>query len=858
MKNYLAAVVAAGLATGVISAIDLDLGRVAYADALTTGSIRGVVKDKTTGESGVGATVVATSPALQGEQVVIADETGGYYITNLPPGVYTLTVYYNNITYSRGNVLIQVGKEVVVNLSVDTSATKGETIAITGSVPIVDQGSTKVGTTITSDFTNNVPTRRTFGEVMGGAAGAQSDHYGVSFAGATSAENTYVVEGLNTTDTGFGTLSTNLPNEFIQETEVITGGYNAEYGRALGAIVNVVTKSGSNELHGSVFGHLQTSRLTADARTILREGNAIDNATNQDSRYDFGAELGGPIIRDKLWFHVGFTPTIINDTTTRFVSRQVDRNQDGVPDIDPTTGFTVREQLAARDMPTSFKTYFFTGKLTGAISRDHQWQLSVFGNPENDSSLPLNPDGTINVVRDPNTSLLKVDRGAYDFSGKWTSKFNDGKTQFDAVAGFHRGYNNASPGTAAGNAVAVQYKYSRSLYDFADLENTGRSNINGCHDTTTGMATADDPYPVLAQKGIPLCPVVNYIDVGAGFLEKRTNDRISAVLAVTQRVKALGQHVFKAGIDAEFSTYDSGRGFTGGAFVLKDQADEVKDGMPLPGEFTTTQFIKYDPNGTIPCGINNVARCSAINQLSADTSDRSLAAYIQDSWEILPNLTLNAGVRWEQQIGYVAGFLQNTTAADTGEKIPEVGFQLDNLIAPRVGFIYDPTQEGKAKLFGHWGRFYENIPMDLNVRSFGGETSINNIVGVNSSGDRDNSCPYDHGVPNLIPGVLACQAGQTQPLGGGITYVAPGLQGQYTEEVILGGEYEVLPDITVGANYIHRSLPRVIEDMSTDGGNSYFIANPSENYDSQAADLDKLAMSTPDANLKALYQSRAA
>src|SRR6185369_11255373 len=164
MKNYLAAVVAAGLVTGALSAIDLD--RAAHADTLTTGSIRGVVKDKTSGEAGVGATVVATSPALQGEQVVIADETGAYYITNLPPGVYTLTVYYNNITYSRSNVLIQVGKEVVVNLSVDAAAAKGETITITGSVPIVDQGSTKVGTTITSDFTNNVPSRRTFGEVM--------------------------------------------------------------------------------------------------------------------------------------------------------------------------------------------------------------------------------------------------------------------------------------------------------------------------------------------------------------------------------------------------------------------------------------------------------------------------------------------------------------------------------------------------------------------------------------------------------------------------------------------------------------------------------------------------------------------
>lgn len=844
MKKLLTAVVAAGLATGVISAIELD--RPAFADALTTGSIRGLVKDKTSGDAGIGATVVATSPALQGEQVVIADETGGYYITNLPPGVYTLTVYYNDTTYSRSNVLIQVGKEVVVNLSVDTSSTKGETIAITGSVPIVDQGSTKVGTTITSDFTNNVPTRRTFGEVMGGAAGAQSDRFGVSFAGATSAENTYVVEGLNTTDTGFGTLSTNLPTEFIQETEVITGGYNAEFGRALGAIVNVVTKSGSNEFHGSVFGHLQTSGLTAGAKGIQREGSAIDTATNQDSRYDFGAELGGPIIKDKLWFHVGFTPTIINDTTTRVISRQVDRNDDGVPDIDPSTGFTVRERVATRDIPTSFKTYFFTGKLTGAISQDHQWQISGFGNPETDSSLPTNTAGVPVVVRDPNTALLKVDRGAYDLSGKWTSKFNEGKTQFDAVAGFHRGYNNEAPGSAGAAVPAVQYKYTRSLYDFADVE--GMSSINGCR---------DDPNSRLFKSGNLLCPVVGYVDAGAGFLEKRTNDRYSAVLAVTQRVKALGQHVFKAGIDAEFSTYNSGRGFSGGSQLVRDEADTVQDGMPLSGEFTTQQFIRYDPNGTIPCGIGGAAKCSIISQLNADTNDRSLAAYVQDQWQILPNLTLNAGVRWEQQIGYVAGFLQNTIAPDTGEKIPEVGFQLDNLIAPRAGFIYDPTQEGKAKLFGHWGRFYENIPMDMNVRAFGGETAIIQVAGVDSSGNLNNSCPFDHGSPNLINGVLGCTPGQKHTLGGGITYVAPGLQGQYTEEFILGGEYEVLPDITVGANYIHRSLPRVVEDMSTDGGNSYFIANPSENYDSQAADLDKLAMNTADPNLKALYQSRA-
>jgi outer membrane receptor protein involved in Fe transport len=858
MKRLLTAVFAAGLAIGVISALETNS---AYADGFTTGSVRGVIKDKATGEPSVGATVVATSPALQGEQVVIADESGAYFITSLPPGVYTLTVYYNDTTFSRNNVSVSVGKEVFVAVQVDSSVSKGETIAIQGSAPIVDQGSTKLATTITSDYTNNVPTQRTFGEVMASAAGAQDDRYGVSFAGATSAENTYVVEGLNTTDTGFGILSSNLPNEFIQETEVITGGYNAEFGRATGAIVNVVTKSGSNEFHGSVFGHIEPSALAADAQRILRQGTAIDRATNQDLRWDLGAELGGPIIKDKLWFHVGFTPTFIDNTTTRVVNRSVDRlnnktgqpqdGGDGVADVDPVTGFTVREQVASRDIPTNQRTYYFTAKLTGAISQNHQWQITAFGNPESDTSF-------IGSVRDPGSATEHVDTGAYDVSAKWTSKFNEGKTQFDAVVGFHNGYNNASPLNARQDVPAVQYNYTRSLYDFANLE----GNIAGCHDSSTTMATPDDPYPKITN-----CPVLSYVDQGVGFLEARTNNRTSAVLAVTQRVKAAGQHVFKAGLDVEMSSYNSGRRFTGGSFFTKDAPDTVDPTTQMVqdyGTFTLNQYLAYDPNGTVPCGLDTNgdgvgdAKCKVIPKLNADTNDRSIAGYIQDQWQILPNLTVNAGVRVEQQIGYVATFLQNTKSPDTGETIPEKGFQLDGLIAPRIGFIYDPTQEGKAKLFGHWGRFYENVPMDLNVRSFGGETTRATILGSDSTGTGNNSCPFDHNAPNLVGSLLQCSAGPTQTLGGGISYVAPGMQGQYTQEVIFGAEYEVLPDFTIGANYVHRTLPRVIEDMSTNGGQTYFIANPGENFDAEADKLDAQAAMTSDDKLKALYQSRAA
>jgi hypothetical protein len=388
MNSLSKALMAAALACGASSLVAHDE---AFAQASSTaGALRGVLKDKATGEVAVGATVVATSPALVGEQVVITDENGQYFISSLPPGVYTLTIYYNDKPFSRGNVLIQVGKESVVNVTVDSSAGKagGETIVITGSAPIIDQGSTKTGQTITDDYTRNIPTGRTFAAVLGSAAGSQGDRYGTSISGATSAENIFVIEGINTTDTGFGGLSSNLPNEFIQETEVISGGYAAEFGRATGGIINVVTKQGSNDFRGSVYGYFKPGALYAEAQEIQREGSSISSVDNTDYELDFGAEVGGPIIKDKLWFHVGFNPQLEGSTRTRFIQTQVDRTgrngmggPDGLADRDPSTGLTIRERLegADRDISTSSQRYFYTLKINGAINQNNQFQISAFG-----------------------------------------------------------------------------------------------------------------------------------------------------------------------------------------------------------------------------------------------------------------------------------------------------------------------------------------------------------------------------------------------------------------------------------------------------------------------------------------------
>jgi hypothetical protein len=817
----------------------------------TVGSLRGTINDKASGESAPGATVVATSPALQGEQVVITDENGQYFITSLPPGVYTLTVYYNEATFSKGNVLVQVGKEAVININVDSgiSATKpkGEVIEISGSAPIVDQGSTKTGVTITDEFTRNVPTGRTFGAVVGGAAGAQGDFYGVSFSGATSLENTYIVEGINTTDTAFGSLSSNLPNEFISETEVITGGYNAEFGRATGGIVNVVTKQGGNEFHGSVFGYYRPGAFVSDAELIRREGGAIDTATNLDYQTDIGAEIGGPIIRDKLWFHVGLNPSFQKQTTTRLVQSQIDMDQDGVPDSD-ADGFTIHDPVSSSDIPRTNQTYFYTAKVNGAVDQNNQFQVSFFGNPSGRDDLL---EHSSIVMRNPAQTRWHVDEGAYDFSGKWTSKLNNGKTQIDAVAGYHRGYRNED--TLDGNLGVqdtpwVYYNYERSLYDFNDFE--GGDRIAKCQDSDD---ISVDPYP-----GIINCPVQDYAEGGLSFLEQRTNDRTSGTVSVTHRVKALGYHVFKAGIDGEFSGYNATQRYTGAQRWRR--SENTSSGAP--GRWQLREFYQVvrnlgpdeDPatvdlmEGQELCASDR-AICEQATSHIADTNNRSLGAFIQDSWQIKPNLTLNLGLRYEQQVGYISEDLQGDVSPE-GEIVPERAFNLNDMVAPRIGFIFDPTKEGKSKLFGHYGRFYENVPMDINVRAFGGEILNLNQYNFNrrtpSDSGYDPACDVDH-TPGETTNMLVERLSQCQDrfhqaiLGGGYEYVSPGLKGQRTDEIILGAEFEVLNNLTVGTNYVHRSLPTVIEDISTDGGNNYLITNPGESFDDEAEKLQKQA-----------------
>src|SRR5262249_49448675 len=182
---------------------------------------------------------------------------------------------------------------------------------------------------------------------------------------------------------------------------------------------------------------------------------------------------------------------------------------------------------------------------------------------------------------------------------------------------------------------------------------------------------------------------------------------------------------------------------------------------------------------------------------------------------------------------------------------------LQNMWAPRLGAIYDWTQEGRSKVYVHWGRFYESIPMDINDRSFGGEVQY---VQDFSSMSTDCGTMQDPRIGGKKgSGCLAnpdVQADQQKLIGASGVLIAPGIKPQYLDEVVAGVEYEVIEDLKVGISYQNRRLGRVIEDVSTDGANTYIIANPGEWSSEQESKLEDQIMRTDDPVLKGRLQSQ--
>ncbi len=714
----------------------------------TRGAILGTAADDN-GAGLPGVTVTITSPDLQGNKVSVTDGAGNYHFRLLPVGVYRMEFALDTFqTIVRENVTVNISATTEVNVEMTSSFT--EAIIVTADRPTVNTNSTELGVALDSDFFQALPTGRNYTSVASVTPGAQSDGAGQTFYGSTGAENAYYIDGVNTTGVELGQQGKTLNFEFIKEVQVKTAGYNAEYGRSTGGILNVITKSGGNEFHGDVFGYYDSDGLQNSLKGEAADG-AVSGASKQTGfvRSDYGLDLGGYFVKDRLWFFAAYD-RVDNDTDLESLENF---GALGVPGA-PSLGDSFSRELT-RDL--------YAGKLTWLAHPSHTVSVSAFGDPSTQSGVLPGVS-----LAGPSTHYDQtLDTGALDavlnYDGIFTSSL---------IANFR---------VAQHQEEAITGGAGRDLVGYIDSSNPlGDGTITWGWDGAPGSS-------------------------GIGFFQDQefTRDQLRGDLTLFVEDLA-GQHEFKGGYEYEEIGVVNSNYNSGGERIYRFNCTSLSRCFDADGQRIHDYYYRHryyvservDPFSATVADINH--------PLSVDTKADNYAYFLQDTWRPASNFTVNLGYRMEIQRLYNA--------------LGEVSADIDDSGAPRIGLVWDPKNDGRSKVFASWGHFYETIPMDIVIRSFGGEIDIFGYNYSDQPGDVAGICT------DARPG---CVQQLSTVRGNGISRVDPNTKGQYIEELVVGAEMEVMDNLAVGLKYISRDLDNVIEDaLSADG--SYFIGNPGQ------------------------------
>jgi hypothetical protein len=768
----------------------------------------GKVVDAATKAPVADVVVTVTSPALQGEQIAVTDATGQYRVQALPPGVYELRLEKESYKpYARGAIALRADSTIRLNAELLPEAVQADQIVVVAQAPTVDVGSSTTGMSINNDFTSRIPlvpptskgaSTRSFEAVAEVVPQAQTDALGVSINGTTSLENSYVIDGLTTNNPGFADNGSPLSIEFVKEVNVITGGYMPEYGRSTGGILNVVTKSGSNEFRGSVWTNVTPGGLEGPRTLVNREGTTIQTQRRLNALGDFGFDLGGPIVKDKLWFYTGFQHgQTVYDLQRALNAVVVD--DAGVPVKDPSTGFTQTEFIpgTARNFRATLATTQVMGKLTYTVNSDNRINLSVTtipsvrgGGGRFGMDARYDQPETTNINGDPRALAHRFDALPVDTVIKWTSEMSNKKVLLDTTLGWHyeyRSYGLASDGSdlgaSSGLASIPQTSWQRNRpgpRSIAEFENAPPGGW---------------PCEAAGTPAAVRCPVSSYITGGSGSGGKQWYNRVQLRSVATFLQEWLGHHVIKAGVDFEFNQFDEKFTNSGGQ-LFQEQTDGTT--------FTNRQraFLR-SPDSPVARPIQGWN----VHGLIA-------GGFVQDSWSIMDKVTLNAGVRYDAQ------FLVS------GDGTPSL--QLPSMWSPRLGLIYDPTQAGRSKLFANYARSIQSIPLMLASSGTSGNPRIDSRVRASACDPRDpaqqtGACNDDANRTAIGQAYSPDQLWRPQL--GGKQRITPDIQPQSTDEIVVGGEYDVFKDARVGVSYTKRWLNAIIDEFSLNEGLSYQIGN---------------------------------
>jgi hypothetical protein len=481
---------------------------------------------------------------------------------------------------------------------------------------------------------------------------------------------------------------------------------------------------------------------------------------------------------------LGYAPEIARNHLVQYADRFVE-NVDpatGTPDGTRATnpdGTQVRVPLYSRSYAGETTTQHYAGKLTWKLAPEQTLSLSLYGIYSQQE-----------YMRGPNMDTLagmsNEKTRTNDINARWMAAFFERRWRLDASLGMHiEQYDQRSPFEDAEQTIRV------GLYNNPSLGALNPNVADRClnNDITQFQS----------------CPVQGYQAGGYEIMRNVDAYRLAGQIKSTNVFHGGGLHELKVGFDGEFIQYRDIRwdsGPDGGRATVTVLGDttyvnslfRVPPGVHLPNDpsLLTDEVARYYQNA-----------------IDARTSQLNTALFLQENYSPLPYLTFNLGVRWEMQQLYDYN----------GNK----ALSINDNIAPRLGVIFDPTREGRSKIFVHFGRYYQSIPMDLSDRAFGGEGAV-----------------YAAGPTQATAQVGFVSGGQSTP-------VQKGIKGSYNNEVVAGGQYQLLPDLTVGAAFIYRWLGRTIEDVYDESGNT-LVANPDtwiDQMERSAQAAEQLAAQNP-------------